>query len=238
MSTDCQVIVFLGPPGSGKGTQAARLSATLHIPAISTGDMLRRECNSGSALGNAVKAILAAGQLVGDDVMNQVMEKRLQQFDCERGCILDGYPRTLSQARFLDRLLKTLGRPRPLIFNFEISCDEIIRRLSARRVCLECGRTISVPTDAAAGQVVCERDGSRMVQREDDNPDSIRQRLELYGRNAAQLIRHYRSRNYHRVPASRPPDEVCAELMRRMASDSAPQVVRRPAVQAQPILSV
>lgn len=239
MSTDCQVIVFLGPPGSGKGTQAARLSSALCIPAISTGDMLRRECNSGSPLGNAVKSILASGQLVGDDLMNQVVDSRLRHSDCQGGCILDGYPRTLSQARYLDRLLKALERPRPVVFDFEISSEEIVRRLSGRRVCVECGRTISVAGSRPAAHLVCERDGSRMMQREDDNPASIRQRLRIYQRYAGQLVRHYRHQNYHRVYASRPADEVCQELLSRLSTDwSAPVLRRAAAAPAQPILSV
>jgi adenylate kinase len=239
MSTECQVIVFLGPPGSGKGTQAARLSTALHIPAVSTGDMLRRECNSGSPLGNAVKSILASGQLVSDDLMNQVVDSRLRQYDCQRGCILDGYPRTLSQAQYLDRLLKTLERQRPVVFDFEISSEEIVRRLSCRRVCVECGRTISVVAGRTEAQLLCERDGSRLIQRDDDNPASIRQRLRLYQRYAGQLVRHYRSQNYHRVCATRPADEVCQELLSHLAGSwSAPVLRRAMAVRSQPILSV
>jgi adenylate kinase len=239
MSTDCQVIVFLGPPGSGKGTQAARLSAALCIPAISTGDMLRRECNSGSPLGRAVKSILASGQLVSDDLMNQVVDSRLSQYDCQRGCILDGYPRTLSQAKYLDTLLAKLDKPRPVVFDFEISSREIVRRLSCRRVCVECGRIVSMGVNGRDSQEVCERDGSRLIQRDDDNPVSIRQRLRLHQRNAGQLIRYYRNRNYHRVAASRSADEVCDELLMRLAGTwSVPVLRRAAAVPSQPILSV
>lgn len=241
MSTECEVIVLLGPPGSGKGTQAARLSGALGIPAISTGDMLRRECKSGSALGDAVKSILAAGQLVGDDLMNQVVENRLRQFDCQSGCILDGYPRTLNQARYLDGLLKTLGRARPLVFDFDISSEEIVRRLSCRRVCMECGRTIAVANEGAEPQLVCDRDGSRMLRREDDDPRSIRLRLRVYARNAAQIVRHYRKLNYHRVRATRPADEVCEDLLKRLrlvADWTAPVLGRAAAAPSQPILSV
>jgi adenylate kinase len=239
MLTDCQVIVFLGPPGSGKGTQAARLSSELHIPAVSTGNMLRRECNSGSALGNAVKSILASGQLVGDDLMNQVVDQRLRQYDCEAGCILDGYPRTVAQARYLDGLLDTLGRPRPMVFDFEIAAEEIVRRLSCRRVCVECGRTIAIDADRADRLVVCERDGSRMLQRTDDNATSIRQRLRLYQRNAGPLVRHYRNGNYRRVCASRSADEVCQDLLSRLAGEWSAPVLRRAATaSARPILSV
>jgi len=109
-------IILIGPPGSGKGTQAGHLSPALGIPAISTGDMLRHECQSGSSLGRAVQAILASGRLVSDELMNEVIASRLKQVDCERGFILDGYPRTVAQARFLSRLLKNLNMPDPTIF--------------------------------------------------------------------------------------------------------------------------
>ncbi|HZQ50990.1 MAG TPA: nucleoside monophosphate kinase [Bryobacteraceae bacterium] len=129
---DRKVIILLGPPGCGKGTQAARLSACLAIPAISTGEILRQECQSGSALGKAVEKILQSGQLVSDGLMNQVVASRLGQLDCANGCILDGYPRTAAQARFLDRLLRRLGMPSPVVIEFFVPAEEIVKRLSIR----------------------------------------------------------------------------------------------------------
>lgn len=229
MLTESQVIIFLGPPGSGKGTQAGRLSSALQIPAISTGDMLRRECNSGSALGNAVKNVLASGRLVSDDLINEVVNSRLRYSDCDAGCILDGYPRTLSQARYLDGLLSSLNKRRPVVFDFEISTDEIVRRLSCRRQCVQCGRTVSVSAGCNDGELLCDRDGSALIQRTDDNPASIRQRLRLYERNARQLVRYYRDQDYHRVMAARPADEVCDELLNLLAGSWSTPVLRRTA---------
>lgn len=128
-----QIVVLLGPPGSGKGTQASRLSAALAIPSISTGEMLRRECLSGSPLGQAIKTVLDSGKLVSDELINQVVASRLAECDCEDGCILDGYPRTVSQARFLDDLLISRNMPAPIVFDFEIECEEILARLSRRQ---------------------------------------------------------------------------------------------------------
>ncbi|MGA8029748.1 MAG: nucleoside monophosphate kinase [Bryobacteraceae bacterium] len=133
MFTGCEVILFLGPPGSGKGTQASRVGSALDIPAISTGEMLRRECNSGSALGKAVQDILDAGQLVSDDLINQVVASRLAQGDCRTGCILDGYPRTVAQARYLGALLNKLNMGGPVAFHFEISLEEVVGRLENRK---------------------------------------------------------------------------------------------------------
>lgn len=226
-----QVIIFLGPPGSGKGTQAARLSSELQIPAISTGDMLRRECQSGSPLGERVKSVLASGQLVNDDLVNQVVASRLRNCDCDPGCILDGYPRTISQARFLDALLRTLHKRPPVVFDFEISADEIIARISRRRQCMECGRTFSVDAEAGRSEAFCDRDGAPLVQRADDNSEVIRERLWQYERNAAQLIRYYRNQDYHPISATRSPQEISEELLDILAASwPAPMLSRAAAV--------
>lgn len=224
-----QFVIFLGPPGSGKGTQAARLSTELGIPAISTGEMLRRECRSGSALGRAVQSILASGQLVSDELMNQVLASRLREQDCRLGCILDGYPRTLSQARFLDRLLAGAHERRPLVFDFEISPEQIVTRLGRRRQCAECGRIFSLPPDSDGAGLVCEQDGSPLVQRPDDNPDIVRERLRQHERNAADLFRYYRHQDYHRISATRSPDQICDELVNILAANWPTPVLSRAA---------
>ena len=216
----CQFVVFLGPPGSGKGTQAARLSAELGIPAISTGEMLRRECRSGSPLGRAVQSILASGQLVNDELMNQVVASRLRERDCRSGCILDGYPRTLSQARFLDDLVAGMKKRRPVVFDFEISADEIVARLSRRRYCPECGRIFSA--DGSNGTAfICEKDGSAAVQRSDDHPETVRERLRLHERNAADLVQYYRDQDYHAICATREPAAICDELLNILVANRA-----------------
>jgi adenylate kinase len=225
----CQFVIFLGPPGSGKGTQAARLSAELGIPAISTGEMLRRECRTGSRLGRAVHNILTTGQLVNDDVMNQVVASRLREQDCRSGCILDGYPRTLSQATFLDGLLAEMRKRRPVVFDFVISPEEIVARLGRRRQCAECGRIVSVAPDFDGAELVCERDGSLLVERADDNPDTVRERLRQYERNAADLVDYYRNQDYHRIAATRAPHEICDELLNTLAANWSTPVLSRAA---------
>jgi len=191
MKMSAKVIVFLGPPGSGKGTQAARLSTALGIPTVSTGEMLRRECQSGSDLGNQVQNVLASGRLVSDDLINRTVANRLLQRDCELGCILDGYPRTVAQAQHLDSLLANLDLPAPVIFDFEVSCEEVVARLDHRRQC---------------------------VQRTDDHPATVRERLRLYEENAAEMIRYYQARRFHRIQASGLPDEIFDEIIGALAS--------------------
>ena len=138
------VIVLLGPPGSGKGTQADRLASALAIPTISTGEMMRHECRSGSELGAQVQSLLASGQLVADELIEEVVSRRLAQADCARGFILDGFPRTAAQARFLDLLLAKLRFDLPIVFDLTIAPEELIARLSSRRECPLCNRTFHV----------------------------------------------------------------------------------------------
>ncbi len=233
MHAQRKVILFLGPPGSGKGTQATRLSAALGVPAISTGEMLRRECRSGSSLGKAVQSVLVTGQLVSDELINQVVGTRLSQRDCEQGCILDGYPRTVSQARFLDRLLGTLSLGGPVVFDFKVDTEQVIARLGRRRQCPECGHVFTVDPGSQGRDLVCERDGARLVLRSDDNPATIRARLNLYEEHAGELVRYYSARAYHRISASRTPEEVSAELLRNLEHPTERTIVNRPQVPVQ-----
>jgi adenylate kinase len=186
MQDHAHVVILLGPPGAGKGTQSARLSTALGIPAISTGEILRSECQSGSDLGREVETVLARGELVDDQTMNELVSRRLRESDCARGCILDGYPRTIAQARYL---------------------DDVIARLGGRKYCPECGQTFSTAQ-------VCSSDGSALIQREDDKPAVIRERLRVYRRNMDKLVRFYQSRDYHPIHATRAPDMVFQELLR------------------------
>jgi adenylate kinase len=234
--TRSQVIILLGPPGSGKGTQSTRVSSELQIPAISTGEMLRRECQSGSPLGDTVKSVLASGQLVNDDLVNQVVASRLGNCDCDPGCILDGYPRTIFQARFLDTLLHSLHKRPPIVFDFEISSGEIVARIGRRRQCTECGRIFSINSEAGVDNVFCDRDGAALIQREDDNPEVIRERLWQYERNAAQLIRYYRSQDYHPICATRSAEEITDELLNILAANwPTPILSRAAAAQRAPL---
>ena len=148
--THGSIVIFLGPPGCGKGTQAARLSSELQIPAISTGEILRQACESGSELGKTVRSVLESGQLVSDELMNQVVSQRLLADDCQDGCILDGYPRTVPQARFLSGWLQSHRMRAPLVVDFSLDDFEIVNRLSRRRLCGQCGRVYGPSTNRGA----------------------------------------------------------------------------------------
>lgn len=207
-------IVLLGPPGSGKGTQAAQLSNTLGIPAISTGDMLRGECASGSALGRSVKAILDSGRLVDDQTMNEVVAARLNGTDCAHGFILDGYPRTVQQAGFLNELLRSKDLPAPLVIHLDVELEEIRTRLARRLQCPKCGMIGSLEAAPGSSLPKCRKDGTTMVRRSDDGEYSaILERVRSYQSMTASLVGLYRRQNYYRVSGTRPISDVSNELL-------------------------
>jgi adenylate kinase len=205
-----KAIVVIGPPGSGKGTQSKRIAAELGIPSISTGEMLRREVESGSLLGRAVGALMAEGKLVEDGLMNQVVAERLSQPDCCEGFLLDGFPRTFEQARFLDGWLQERGWDAPVAIHLDVPAEEVIARLAARRQCPQCGQIYS---SAPAGPERCGRDGAALVSRVDDEPAAVRERLRIYKQTAEPLLRYYQNGDYHHISAGRSPDEVFSCIM-------------------------
>ena len=223
MNVSSGIIIFLGPPGSGKGTQAARLGSLLQVPAISTGDLLRRECESRSELGCVIGKVLTAGQLVADDLINQIVAARLDEPDTANGCILDGYPRTLQQARFIRQLLERKGLPVPLVIDLYVDLDDVLMRLSRRRQCAHCGKIVSLDGSAAGRSLTCDVDGGLLTERDDDRPAVIRERLEIYNRHAEPLVQFYRQGNYHRIAASRPAAEVTDSLLQLLNTESSVQ---------------
>jgi adenylate kinase len=182
--------VLLGPPGSGKGTQAARIAAQLSLPHISTGDILRGAVKAGTPLGKQVAGIMAAGGLVGDALITDLVRERLAQPDTTNGFILDGFPRTAAQAVALD----TMRPPDSFVVALiEVPADAIVRRMSSRRVCDSCGLTQSVAHDAIAEEH-CPYCGGDLTRRPDDHPDTVRRRLETYAETAMPVIEYYRPR--------------------------------------------
>ncbi len=177
-------IIFLGPPGAGKGTHAQRLMDELKIPQISTGEILRRAMREGTPTGLKAKAFIESGALVPDEVVIDIVRERLQEPDCANGYILDGFPRTVPQAEALGRFARI-----DAVVNFSLPDEEIISRLSGRRVCPECGSTYHV--SALNGSTVCEKCGAALIQRKDDLPETVRNRLEVYTAQTEPLIAYY-----------------------------------------------
>jgi adenylate kinase len=210
-------IILLGAPGSGKGTQAQRLAERRGIPQISTGDLLRAAVARGSELGRAAKAAMDAGRLVEDSLVLGLIRERLAADDARAGFILDGFPRNLPQARSLDALLAELAQPLDAVVQLEVASAELVRRISGRRSCADCGRVFNLltappPTGAAA---LCPKTGAphRLFQRPDDNEATVSERLRVYEEQTRPLIDFYRGRGIlHSIDAQGELDAVTQRL--------------------------
>jgi adenylate kinase len=185
-------VLLLGPPGAGKGTQARLLQDALGVPQISTGDMLREAQHNGSALGQSARRYMEAGQLVPDEVVIGLVAERLGGADCASGFILDGFPRTVPQARALGELLDGRGNGLDAVVTVDVPESELIRRLSGRLVCRDCGAMFHRELNPPAVADRCDRCGGGLYQREDDHPDRIAVRLALHAREMAPLEQFYR----------------------------------------------
>lgn len=182
-------IIILGPPGSGKGTYSSRLATRLGVPHISTGDIFREEIKSGSELGRSISEYVSNGKLVPDDIVNKVMEKRLSKEDCGGGFILDGYPRTIKQAEFLDGISRI-----DVVINLNVPDEVIVRRLSSRLVCKNCGAIYNKITLPPKVNGVCDKCGGELYQRDDDKPEIVRERIRIYEKETGPLLEYYRKK--------------------------------------------
>jgi len=212
------VILLFGPPGCGKGTQGAIITRQLGIPSISTGEILRAEMRAGTPLGNAAKEIMASGGLVGDDIVNGMIKNRLSEPDCRKGCLLDGYPRTLAQAQYLDGLLKELGYPPPVVLFLDVPEGVLVARLTSRRQCPACGKIYNLLSQPPKREGVCDEDGAALIQREDDKEEVIRARLAEYAASTGPLIGYYAGESFHKIDGNRRPEEIQADVDRLLVS--------------------
>ena len=202
-------IVMMGPPGAGKGTQAAAVKTRFGIPHISTGGMLREAIAAGTPVGRKTKGIVGEGNLVPDEIMAEMVEERLSVSDAQRGFLLDGYPRNVEQGEVLDRILESSGRVLDRVVSLILSDEEIIRRLSGRRICISCGRPFHVETAPPASPDKCDACGGTLEQRPDDRPEVIERRLQVYREMTEPLIKFYGDRNLLReVDAGGTVDQV------------------------------
>jgi len=206
------VLLLFGPPGSGKGTQSKLITTWLGIPGISTGDMLRAEIQAGSDLGRAAKSIMDGGGLVGDDLVNQMLVRRVSQPDAQHGFLLDGYPRTVEQAEFLDRLLEQRGISKPVILHLDVPLDALVGRLTSRRQCPKCGTIYNLLHQPPKTPDVCDNDGEALVTRKDDQEDVVTERLKNYVALSRPVLAHYQDANYHVIRGDRSPGYVFEEI--------------------------
>jgi adenylate kinase len=184
-------LILLGPPGAGKGTQAERLREDFSLPHISTGDMLRAQVSEGSELGKQAQRYMQAGELVPDEVIIGMIGERIGAADARDGFLLDGFPRNTGQADALGEALAGLERRLLAVLLIEVSDDEVVRRLAGRRVCLKNGHVYHLEFDPPKHEGICDQDGSRLIQRDDDEEQTIRKRLQVYHDQTAPLIDYY-----------------------------------------------
>jgi adenylate kinase len=185
-------LILFGPPGVGKGTQAKLLSVELHVPQISTGDMLREAAALGTEMGTKAKAIMDAGHLVSDEIMIVIIRDVLRFEKCANGFILDGFPRTVPQARALTDLLNEIAIRLDAVINMEIDEREIVRRLGNRLTCRGCGRIFNLGVDRLVEPTTCPVCSGRLYQRDDDKPETVRERLRVYNESTAPVKEYYR----------------------------------------------
>jgi len=202
-------LILMGPPGAGKGTQAERLQADFRLPFISTGEMLRGNVKEETELGNQAKQYMDAGELVPDELIVAMVAARLEEEDARDGFILDGFPRTVEQAKALDGQLSELGRRVTAAVLIDVPDAEVVRRISGRRVCVKAGHNYHVDFDPPKNKGICDQDGSRLIQRDDDKPEVVRKRLEVYHQQTEPVIDYYDERGVmRRIDGTRSPTEV------------------------------
>ena len=206
------ILLLFGPPGCGKGTQAAHLAERLQIPAISTGEIFRAECKAGTELGQLACKIMSSGGLVGDDIVNGMVAARIARPDCAAGFLLDGYPRTVPQAEQFAALLRERGLPDPTVVHLDVAEDGLVARLTARRQCPKCLRIYNVMWQPPRETGRCDEDGEELLTREDDQEAVIRQRLAAYRELTGPVLGWYGEAAVRTVDGALPPEEVTQSI--------------------------
>ncbi len=210
-------IILMGPPGAGKGTQAAELVKAFDIPHISTGDMFRAAIAEGTALGKEAKSYMDDGKLVPDEVTIGIVRERLAKDDCKKGFILDGFPRTIEQADALTGILKDLGLALTRVLNISVPAEDLIERAVGRRICKNCGATFHTKFNPPKKEGICDNCGSKLVSRADDNAETMKNRLSVYEASTRPLIDYYKQAGlYTEVDGRQAIDKVTADLVKAL----------------------
>jgi adenylate kinase len=210
-------LILLGPPGAGKGTQAQKMVERYRIPQISTGDILRAAVKESTPLGMKAKGFMDKGQLVPDEIVIGIIEKRLKAKDCDPGFILDGFPRTIPQAEALQSILTKIGKKIDHVINIEVDSEELVRRLTGRRTCKNCGAMFHLFFQPPKKDGSCDRCGGALYQRADDKEETIRTRLKEYEKQTAPLIQYYQQKKTLRsIQGMGGPDQIFDQIIRRL----------------------
>lgn len=206
-------VIFMGLPGAGKGTQAERIVSEFGIPHISTGDMFRAAIAEQTELGMKAKSFMDQGQLVPDEVTIGIVRERLQKSDCEKGFLLDGFPRTLAQAEALDAMLSELGRNIDVVVNLHVAKENLLARLTGRRICKSCGATYHVVFNPPATEGACDKCGGELYQRSDDTEDVVATRLDVNIKQSEPILAYYAEKGLVReVEGEQPIDKVYEQI--------------------------
>jgi adenylate kinase len=214
-----RAVIFLGAPGSGKGTQAKVLEGKYGVPHLSTGDMLREHITEGSPLGLKAKPIMERGELVPDSLVLKMVAERIERPDCSQGFVFDGFPRTVTQAKYLGELLKYHGFKQPFVIHLVISTALLIRRLTGRRTCKVGGEIYNIYDRPPKVEGICDNDGGELYQRPDDREEVIQQRLNAYEKQTSPLVAYYRRLGaFHQIDASKGVAEVGQEIAQAVAN--------------------
>ena len=221
------IVLLFGPPGCGKGTQSPRIQQWLGIPLIATGDMLRQEIRSRTRLGRGIESLMAAGGYVDDSHMNRLLLRRTQQPDCHQGFLIDGYPRTVAQAIFLERLREKRALPAPIMIHLRVAEDMLLTRLSGRRQCAGCKRIHNIYTNPPRQEGRCDC-GVPLEERNDDRPEVVRARLQLYAEQTNPVLDYYGQQNCFTLDGMRHQDDVFGEIQGILESQLVPVRQRQP----------
>ncbi len=212
-------LLLMGPPGAGKGTQAAELVKKYDIPHISTGDMFRAAVKEGTELGKKAKAVMDAGGLVPDEITIGIVRERLAKDDCKKGFILDGFPRTVEQADALQKILSELGIKLTRVLNIHVPTEDLIERAVGRRICKQCGATYHVKFNPTHKENICDNCGGELYQRKDDNEETMKNRLSAYENSTKPLIDYYKKADlYTEIDGRQPIDKVTEDLVSVLSS--------------------